>query len=187
MGNDHHRDTGLRQHADNRLYLADHTRVQGAGRLVKENDIRIHGECSGDGDTLLLSGRKVLRIVQSLRAETNGVEQGHRFVVGFLPGTTEQSDLRIHDVFDDRQVPEQVEGLENHAHFFTDLIEVAFAIIDDLPIHDDLAGGRRLQHIDAPQQGGLAGAGRSDYGDYVAGMDGDIDVLQRCHIFEFFS
>ena len=130
---------------------------------------------------------KVVRIIQSLRAEPDRIEQIHGLVVGFLARAVKQGNLRVHDVFDDRQMAKQIEGLEDHAHFFSDLIEVAFAVIDDLSVYNDLAGGRRLQHIDAPQQGGLTGAGRSDYRNHIAGMNGDIDVLQRRDIFEFFS
>lgn len=82
---------------------------------------------------------------------------------------------------------EQIKGLEYHAHFFTDLVEIAAAIVDDLSVHDNFSGGRWFQHVDASQQSGLAGAGRPDYGNHIAGIDGNIDIFQRGNIFIFFS
>ena len=82
---------------------------------------------------------------------------------------------------------EQIKGLEYHAHFFSNLVEIAAAVVDDLSIYDNLPGGRWFQHVDAPQKGGLAGAGRPDYGNHIAGIDGNIDIFQRGNVFIFFS
>ena len=35
--------------------LLDHFRVQSGGGLVKEHDLRLHGQSADDGDTLLLA------------------------------------------------------------------------------------------------------------------------------------
>ena len=47
-----------------------------------------------------------------------------------------------------------------------------------LAVEKDLAAGGRLQQVDAPQQGGLAGPGGADDAGHVPGPDGEVNVLQ---------
>ena len=50
---------------------------------------------------------------------------------------------------------------------------------DILTIHDDATGRRALLADEETDQRGLAGAGRSDEEDEVAGVDPEVDVAQR--------
>ena len=55
MGHDKHDLVRVRQIADHGLHLPHHRGIESARRFVKQYDIRIHGECPRDGDTLLLA------------------------------------------------------------------------------------------------------------------------------------
>ena len=187
MSDDHHGDAGFGKHPDNGLHFADHARVESTGGLVKQDDVRIHGQRPGDGNTLLLSAGEIVGVVEGLGAETDRMEQGHGLFVGLLAGAPQQGDLRIHDVFDDGEVTEEVEALEHHAHLLPNLVEVAFSIVDDLPVDDDLAGCGRLKHVDASQKSGLSCSGRSDDGNDISFVDDDVDIFQWSDILKFLS
>ena len=54
MGDDHN-GVGFLQLRDQILDLGGGNRVEGRGRLVHQQDIRLHGERTGDADALLLA------------------------------------------------------------------------------------------------------------------------------------
>ena len=55
MGDDDHRHAVRRQLFHNLQNLADHLRVQRRGRLVKQHDVGVHRQRTGNPHTLLLS------------------------------------------------------------------------------------------------------------------------------------
>ena len=55
MSDDHHGFNRLGELPDDGLDFSNHGRIQCGSRFIKENGFRIHGQCSGNGDTLLLT------------------------------------------------------------------------------------------------------------------------------------
>ncbi len=55
MGHDDHGHAVVRKLLHNVEHLADHFRVEGARRLVKEHDVRLHAQGTDNGYTLLLA------------------------------------------------------------------------------------------------------------------------------------
>jgi hypothetical protein len=89
----------------------------------------------------------------------------------------------------------QIEALEHHAEGGADAIDLLPVLrhrvgvlgrphADQLAADIDLAGIRRLQEVDAAEQGRLARAGRADHGDHVAHIGLDRDPLQDLEIAE---
>ena len=64
MGNDHHGLAALRKITDDRLHFAYHGGVEGAGRLIQQYHIRIHGQRPCDGHALLLPAGELLGILE---------------------------------------------------------------------------------------------------------------------------
>ena len=100
MGNDQHRHPALRQVLHNGQDLSDHLRVQSRGRLVKEQDLRIHRHGPGNRDTLLLTARDLTRAGVDVRRHTNLVQIVHGMLPGrgFIP--LQNLDLSHHAVFE---------------------------------------------------------------------------------------
>ncbi len=70
VGYNHHRHTLRCQRSHRIKDLLDEFRVQSRGRLVKQNQLRLHGESSGYRDALLLpSGQLAWALVQVLGQE----------------------------------------------------------------------------------------------------------------------
>ena len=62
MGNKRHGDPGVGQALDYLQNLFYHLRIQCAGRLIEQHNLRLHGQRPRDGYTLLLSSGKLARI-----------------------------------------------------------------------------------------------------------------------------
>ena len=78
---------------------------------------------------------------------------------------------------------EQIKVLENHADALTSLAQLGIAHSGKLcAIHENLAAGGALQHIDAAYQGGFAGAGKADNTKNLACFDAQISLVQSVDI-----
>ena len=51
--------------------------------------------------------------------------------------------------------------LEHHAHVLTNLVQIGFLVGHVVTVHNDFPGGDFFQPVQAPKEGGLAGAGGS--------------------------
>ena len=98
-------------------------------------------------------------------------QEGHGHFVGFLPGFLFQQHRGHGDVFLDRQVGEDVEQLEHHAHLLTVLIDVHLFSGDFHAFHENLAFFGGFQHVQAAQIGAFAAAGGADDADAFAFAD----------------
>jgi hypothetical protein len=76
-------------------------------------------------------------------------------------------------------VGEQVEGLEDDPDPPPDPVDVDALRGDLLAFDVDPAGVDRLEEVDAPQQRGLAGAGRADQADDLVLGDDQVDAPQH--------
>ncbi len=184
MGDDEHSHPGLGQ-VDHRIkHLFDHLGVEGRGGLVKEHDLGLHGQCAGDGGSLLLAAGKLARMLVGLFRDAYLLQQFHRFLFSFLPRPFAHSDGRQSDVVQDRQMGEEVELLKDHADLTADGSDVADIMGEFNAIHDDLTALVLLQPINGADEGGLAGAGRAENDDDLPLLHGHVDALQRVKVAE---
>src|SRR5206468_13013825 len=79
------------------------------------------------------------------------------------------------DVLEDRLVGEEVEGLEDHADVGPQPRQLPALLRQRLAVDRDRSAGDRLQSVDAPAQGRLAGTGRADDDHHLACVD------VKCH------
>ena len=73
MCHDHHRHAILRQFLHHGEHLADHLRIKRRGRLVKQDDVRVHRQRPHDGNALLLSAGKLRGIRARLIRQTDAL------------------------------------------------------------------------------------------------------------------
>ena len=177
VGDHQHGDAGVGQLLHQFQNLAHHFGVEGAGGLVEQDHVRIHGKGTGNGNTLLLAAGKALGVGIGLVGQTHA---GQQFVClggdGFLILQLQQGGGQL-QIFLHSQVREQVEVLEHHAHLLAHSVDVGFVHLSALELHG--AAGGDLQPVQATQEGGLAAAGGADQADHVAAVDVDINTLQH--------
>ena len=177
VGDHQHGDAGVGQLLHQFQNLAHHFGVEGAGGLVEQDHVRIHGKGTGNGNTLLLATGKALGVGIGLVGQAHA---GQQFVClggdGFLILQLQQGGGQL-QIFLHSQVREQVEVLEHHAHLLAHSVDVGFIHLGALKF--DAAGGGDLQPVQAAQEGGLAAAGGADQADHVAAVDVDINTLQH--------
>ena len=166
--------TGVLQQLEDRLACVI---VQGARRLVTEEQLRVLREGPGDGDALLLAagelGREVLRPLLQAHLLQNlpGVQ---------CPGRELRRDL---DVLERREIGDQVIELEHKAHVVSAVGgELAFIKGRDLlPVDSHAAIGEAVHPAQNVQEGGLPGAGFPDDHTDLAPLDVKTRVVQRRH------
>lgn len=140
-----------------------------------------------DGYTLSLTARELVRVGEDLRCKTDACEEFHRLVVGFLPSAPQKCDLRIHDVLDDCLVHEEVEGLEDHSHLLSHLVEITALCRDVFAVDENLTACRFLEHVDTSQQCTLTCAAGADYCYHITAVDGDVDVFEWTAVIKLLS
>src|SRR5579875_274322 len=116
MGHDDHREALAGEVLHDAKDLTDRLRVQGACRLVEENDFRLHGESTGNANPLLLSAGKRADLRSSLVLQPNAFEHGIGDLFRLLPGSFKNLPLRDGDVAQDIEVGKEIELLEDHWH-----------------------------------------------------------------------
>ena len=177
VGDHQHGDAGVGQLLHQFQNLAHHFGVEGAGGLVEQDHVRIHGKGTGNGNALLLAAGQALGVDVGLVGQAHTGQQlvgalGNGFLVLQLEQTGGQFQVLLHG-----QVGEEVEVLEHHAHLLANTVDVGFVHLGALKF--DAAGGGNLQPVQAPQKGGLAAAGGSDQAHHVAAVNINIDALQH--------
>ena len=179
MGNDGHGHALLGKVTHQIQHLTHHFRVKGGGRLVKQHDLRVHGQCTDNGNTLLLAAGKHVGVLIGLIGKADTFQQRHGLLLGLLGCFLLQGNGRHGDVLQHRLMGKQVEVLEHHAHLLAVQVDIHRLTGQIHAIKEDLAGGGLLQQIQAAQQRGLAGAGGTDDGHYLSLFDLQIAVIQR--------
>ncbi len=172
MGDHHHSHALFRQVFHQVEHLAHHLRVKGAGGLVEEHHIRIHGQGSDDGHALLLAAAKLGGIGFRLIREADAPEQGASLFIRLLLAHQLELDRGQGDVFVDGHMREEVELLEDHAHLLAQLVRIAFRIRQERILKPDLTLSRLLQEVEAAQKGALAAAAGADDHDLFTFFDG---------------
>ena len=154
--------------------------VEVAGGLVGEEDVGLADEGAGDGDALELAAGELLGVVSEPSAESEalGVVAGEPSPFGLGDAAVDEWEG---DVVDDVEVVEEVEGLEDEADVFvaeegeSAVAAVGHALAVDF--HD--AAGGDVEESEQVHEGGLAGAGAADDHDEFAGMDVEVDAVER--------
>ena len=73
---------------------------------------------------------------------------------------------------------EEVELLEYHADMAADEVDIGALGRDGLSVDGDVSSGRLFEPVDAAQERGLAGTGRSDDADDLARLDLEVDAVE---------
>ena len=157
-------------------HLTYEFRVQGAGRFIEKHDLRFHGECSGDSDTLLLAARKLARIYIDLIRQADSLDKpGCRFY-RLCPRFFADQDRSKDQVLKDSLVREEIEPLEHHPHFKKERLlfvsrnpvdgMVVFSVKEEFILYEYPSARDLLKVIERPQVGRLSCTGRADDDDY---------------------
>ena len=177
VGDDQHGHALLGQLLHDGEDLAHHFRVQGGGGFIEEQHFRVHSQGPGDGHPLLLAAGYLPGLGVDVGGHAHLVQVFHGGSSGLFFIALQDLDLAHHTVFQYGHVVEEVEGLEYHAH-----MGPVFRLVDTpayyiLAVVKDLSGGGSFQQVDTAQERTLAGAGSTDDGGHVAGVDGKINIL----------
>ncbi len=137
MGHNQHRQAVPGELPDDGKHFADHGRIQGGGRLVKQDDLRIHRDGADDGDALLLAAGELGGEAERLVRQSDHPQELHALPAGFLPAAPEELRLGQHQVFDHGQMGKEVEGLEDHADLLPHAVDVISPGAGILPFEQD--------------------------------------------------
>ena len=115
VGDDDERHARLGEAADHGEHFGDQLGIEGRSGLVEQHQPGRDGERAGDRHALLLAAGEAMRQVVQVAAEADADEQAPRRLVGLLLVHAVDMGRRLDDVFQRREVVEQVEVLEDHA------------------------------------------------------------------------
>ena len=150
---DEHGDAGVRQFAHDGQYFVDHFRVERGSRLIKQKHLGVHCQCPRDCHALLLTARKLNRVLVRLILQPDAFEQRHGLCFRIRARHLANADRRERDVSQNGQVREQVETLEDHANLAPDGVEVLNIVVEFDAVDDDFTGVVLLQPVERTQEG----------------------------------
>ena len=145
---------------------------------VKQHDLRIHAQGTGDGHALFLTARKPAHGGVRKLLEPHARQMPHRDLFGLGLTHLFERDGRERAVVEHVHIVEQVEALEHHADVLAQLIDIAALGSKVLTVEPDMTGIRSLEQVKAAQKRRLARARGTDNGDDLAGIDGQVDTLE---------
>ena len=96
-------------------HVPDQLGIQGRGRLIKQHDLRLHGQGPGNGHPLLLPTRQVRRIFALcllVQANLAQILDCPVTRIGFRQA--KHMHRRLHDIFQRSHVAPQIKVLEHH-------------------------------------------------------------------------
>ena len=149
-----------RELADGDEHLLLGLRIERGGDFVEQHDLRVHGERAGDGDTLLLTARKLTRIAVRLLRQSDFGQQAASALLHLSPILLQNMDRRHHHVLQSGLVRKQVVLLEHDPDLAAQRQLVELGIVDLLPLNRDRAssiGARPLMQrssVDLPDPDG---------------------------------
>ncbi|MNZ99257.1 hypothetical protein D3C78_1185750 [compost metagenome] len=140
--------------------------------LVEQQQLRLGGQCAGQGHTLLLAAGQLVRVAFAEPAKLDQFEHfGHDLLLLRVLADAEC------DVLGDRQVREQRIVLEHHADPAFLRCQGKAGLGDDLARQLDLTLMHRLEAGDGAQGGGLAAPRRAQQATDVASVEVQVEVL----------
>ncbi len=182
LGHQHGGAEVVHQPLEDGQHLLGRARVERRGRLVQDQDARVHGEHRADRDALLLpAGEGAQRAVAQV-GEAEQVEGLLHPAAHDVAGQSQRlhavGEFVLHRVGDEvcqRVLPH---GADQVGEFARPVLAGVPAADGD-PAVQHPAGEVRHQAADRPQQGGLAGARRPhQQAEFTLG-DGEVDPAQR--------
>ena len=147
VGDDYHSDVFGCQVLDDLQDLAGELGVKGRGWLIEEQDVGVHAQGSGNGNSLLLSAGELVGVIVFFVGQAHFFQKLSCLGVDFFFVSFLDFNGGVNNIFDDGKMGEKIEVLEYQA---------------DFSIFDDFAGVRDFQTGGAAEQGGLAGTRRAD-------------------------
>jgi len=162
--------------------FADHFGVEGGGGFVEEHDVGALAERPGDGDALLLPAGELVGVFVGLIGDVDPLQEVHGGLDRLLLGLFVDPDRGEGEVFQDRQVGEEVEVLEDHGDVGADLLEVLDVAVDMDPFDVDAPLLVLLQAVDAADEGRLARTRGAGDDDDLPFFDLQIDLLEDMEI-----
>lgn len=134
--------------------------VKTSGRFIGQKDRRIIDNGPGDRDPFLLATGKLVRQAIRLVGQTDfGQDQSRHLILffGLDPGNRH----RQLDILQDRQIGDQLEGLEDYADVFTTEIGplLTAQLVEVKGIDQHLSPGRMIEAPHYRKQGGFSGTG----------------------------
>ncbi len=184
VGRDHHRHALFGELADRVEHLRDEHRVERARHLVQEEDVRLHRKRPHDRDALLLAPGKPIGVLVGLVLEAEPLEEPSRPVLSIPLPHAEHLGRRQGHVAQDRHVGEEVEGLEDDPDPPADGVDVDVPVGNLSPFDPDATLVDVLEQVDAPQEGRLPGATRTDQTDDLVVRDLEVDPAQHLQVIE---
>src|SRR5262245_13893927 len=172
MRHDHHGAAFLCQRLDGLQHFLDEFRIKSGSDLVKEQEPGIHRKRTGNRHALLLSSRKLVRIVMRARFKTDPRQPFHRLLsAGRLVKPSNLGEAE-RNIAKRREVREQVETLEHHARAgalagkltlpYAPPPPLLHSVADWLTVEQNLASFKLLEQIDATKQCRLPRPARAD-------------------------
>ena len=152
--------------------------VEGAGGLVRQNDLRVRDEGPGHCRPLLLSAGDLIGVLDQDVGDAQLLCQGLQLSLHFLVGPSRQHQGQ-EDVVPQGEDVQQVEVLEHKAQMrAAEGRQVPFPDVGQgLAVQKHLSGSGAVQSRQNIQQGGLAGAGLAHDGHILPRLHGEIHVL----------
>ena len=179
VGGDEHGEAVAGEVGEDGEDFGGHAGVEGACGFVEEDALGLHGEGAGDGDALLLAAGEGAGHGVEFVEEADAVEEGAGAGFGLLGGEFQDLDGGEGDVFEDAEVGEEVEALEDHAEIAADLAEGGGAGVGRglgvkaEAVDGDEAGLEGIEAVQAAEEGGFAAAGGADNDGDLAAIDGE--------------
>ena len=161
--------------------------VQGAHRLVRDDQVGLHRQGPGNADALALTAGELVRVLaQGCDGQADGRHQlpqagaGRRLVgveaVGTHPFQEEGLDGLARVQAGERVLEHHLEALALRAQC------LALQGGDVDAVEDDGAGGRRLEVEDGLAERGLAAAGLPDQAVGLTATDAQVDAVDGTHV-----
>ena len=153
--------------------------VEGAERLIEEQDVGLVDERSSERDSLLLAARQLIRAALLVAGQVDLFQDLGGPSADLAPGDAASLQPEA-DVARDIEVGEQGVALEDHVHRAL----VRWLPADVATAKLDRARGGEVEPADHPQGRRLAAAGRAEEREELAGADRERDVVDRDHVAE---
>ena len=148
--NDHCR-SALSQPFDRIFHFANHRGIQSAGRFIKQDDFRIHNQCTGDRNSLFLPAGQLIRHPHRMLIQPDFLQCVQCMFSGCLFINLKYIQLRYNQVIQNGHIVEQVKTLKDHTDFTPQARHVITRRSNLFLIEKDLSARWCFQSVDHPQ------------------------------------
>jgi hypothetical protein len=148
----------------------------------KKHDLGTHAQTSGNGNTLLLAARKLIRVGVRLVCESDAPQNLAPEPFGFLLFELSHFDGSDSDVCKRRHMRVEIELLEDETDFGAQPGHVGLFLVNPHTVDDEFTLFDPFQAVDATDQGALARTAGTTNHHHFPGIDVQIDVLQNVEL-----